>query len=222
MAEQTFAKPIRILHSLFALAVIAQLSVGHLMTVPEVEDPAEQHTSMQLVTPVFAHESDEALILNADGSVEESLGFEVHEFLGLFIAGLMVIRILLAMTSLPGANWRELFPWMSADGRKQLAHELSTQMSGWVKLKLAPPEGGEAVARSVHGFILIATAIMAISGTRLYFGWSTSAPQTDAVEAIAEIHETVVVILQALLAMHIGAVVLHQMQGHNILAKIKP
>jgi len=215
--DQGYAKPIRIFHSIFALCMITQLAVGELMDVPEVED-THQATSMW-VTPAFAHEGHHAA---STGPIEETLGFEVHEYLGLFIATLLVIRIILAMTSLPGANWRHLFPWVFASGRKQLGNEIKLQMAGWKSMKLAPPEDGEAVARSVHGLIVLSAIIMGITGAFLYFNWSITAPQTDLVELIASTHELVVGGLEALLGAHIFAVILHQRQGHNIIDRIKP
>ncbi|MDQ6974507.1 MAG: cytochrome b/b6 domain-containing protein [Mariprofundaceae bacterium] len=217
--NQGYAKPIRIFHTIFALCIMTQLAVGELMDVPEVEDDHDE-SSISWVTPAVAHESH-GMAAQA-GPVEESLGFEVHEYLGLTIAGLLTIRILLAMTNLPGANWRHLFPWLFAAGRKQLGDEIKLQMAGWKSLKLAPPEDGEAVARSVHGLIILSAMLMGITGTLLYFGWSITAPQTVWVELIAETHELTVGILEALLGAHILAVILHQRQGHNIIARIKP
>jgi len=221
-ADQGYAKPIRIFHSVFALCMITQLAIGELMDVPEVEGKHEA-SIIAWVTPAVAHEAHHSAIAGAVVKpVEATLGFETHEYLGLFIAALLIIRIFLAMTSLPGANWRHLVPWFFSAGRKQLANEIKLQMSGWKSMQLASPEDGEAVARSVHGLIIIASVIMAITGTLLYFGWSTTAPQTDIIELIAKVHELVVGALEALLAAHILAVILHQRQGHNIVDRIKP
>jgi cytochrome b561 len=218
MSEQGYAKQIRILHSLLALCMLAQIAIGELMDVPEVED--EPMAGIHWIMPAFAHEGQHQAVPGAP--VEETLGFEVHEILGLTIAGLLLIRLMLAMTSLPGANWRGLLPWLSADGRKQLGDEIRSQMAGWKQGKLAPPEEGETVARCVHGFILLCALGMGVTGTILYFGWSTTAPQTEAIEFVAETHELLVGALEALLAAHILAVIMHQRQGHNIIARIKP
>jgi len=217
--DQGYAKPIRIFHSVFALCMITQLAVGELMDVPEVEGEHDK-TSISLITPAYAHEAHHSA--TTTGPVEESLGFEVHEYLGLFIAALLIIRMILAMTSLPGANWRSLVPWMFADGRQQLKKEIHAQINGWKQAKLAAPEDGEAVARSVHGLIILASIIIAITGVLLYFAWSITTPQTESVEWIAQIHELSVTALEALLGAHILAVIVHQYQGHNIMARIKP
>jgi len=218
MTEQGYAKQIRILHSLLALCMLTQLAIGELMDVPEVED-APAVAGIHWIMPAYAHEGQHH---PAGMPVEETLGFEVHEILGLTIAGLLLLRLMLAMTSLPGANWRNLVPWVFADGRKQLGLEIKAQMAGWKQGKLAPPEDGETVARCVHGFILLAGLGMGITGSILYFGWSQTTPQTDLIELVANTHELLVGGLEALLAAHILAVIMHQRQGHNIIARIKP
>jgi len=200
--------------------MLTQLAIGELMDVPEVEDAPVPVATSSFITPAFAHEGHHQAIPGMP--VVETLGFEVHEILGLVIAGLLLIRIMLAMTSLPGANWRNLVPWMFANGRKQLITETKLQLAGWKQAKLAPPEDGETVARSVHGLIVLAGIGMGITGTVLYFGWSQTAPQTDLIELVAETHELIVGGLEALLAAHVLAVILHQRQGHNIIARIKP
>ncbi|MDQ6968746.1 MAG: cytochrome b/b6 domain-containing protein [Mariprofundaceae bacterium] len=218
--NEAYAKPIRIFHSIFALCMITQLAVGELMDVPEVDDHDE--ASITWITPAFAHEGHHSIAGAVAGPVEKTLGFEVHEFLGLFIAALLVIRIILAMTSLPGANWRHLFPWLFGAGRKQLVAEIKLQMSGWKSMKLAPPEDGEAVARSTHGLLILSAIIMGITGTILYFGWSITAPQSAWIELVSSVHETVVIAVETLLGAHILAVIFHQVQGHNIIDRIKP
>jgi len=222
MTDQAYAKPIRIFHSIFALCMMTQLAVGELMDVPEVEE-VHQTASIAWITPAMAHEGHSDAVVDAvAGPAEETLGFEVHEWLGLTIAGLLVIRILLAMTSLPGANWRHLFPWLFPSGRKQLVAEIKLQMAGWKSMKLAAPEDGEAVARSTHGLIILSAIIMGITGVILYFGWSITAPQSELIELVASVHEAVVGGLEALLGVHILAVILHQRQGHQIIDRIKP
>jgi len=218
MTEQVYAKPIRILHSLLALCMLTQIAIGELMDVPEVAESVVSETGW--IAQAYAHGGHHQGIPGMP--VEETLGFQVHELLGLFIGALLLLRIMLAMTSLPGANWRHLVPWLFADGRRQLSDEIKLQMAGWKQGKLAAPEDGEAVARSVHGLILLAGIGIASSGAILFFGWSQTAAQTDLIEFVAETHELLVAGLEALLVAHVLAVILHQRQGHHIIDRIKP
>jgi len=134
----------------------------------------------------------------------------------------LLIRLLLAFSSLPGAGWRSLFPWLSADGRKTLLGEAAAQAGGWAKGRLAPPEEGETVGRTVHGLMLLTAIGIAIAGVVLFFGWNEHGRQTELIELVGETHETLVGLLEALIGLHVLAAILHQMQGHNILARIRP
>jgi len=214
-----YPQAIRILHSMLALAMLAQLAVGELMDVPGAHEVPEQ-TSLSLIAPAFAHGNQHAG--NAVVIVEETLGFEVHEFLGLFIAGLLLIRLLLTFSAVPEAGWRKLFPWLSASGRATLLVESAAQARGWMKGKLAPPEEGETVARSVHGLMLLTALGIAAAGVMLFFGWNEHGKQTELIAFVGEGHEVLVAIFEVLLAAHVLAVILHQIQGHNILARIRP
>jgi len=201
----------------FAICLLAQLAVGELMDVPEVE--GEHEEAMHIITQAFAHENEHMVGV---GAATPSLGFETHEFLGLIIAGLLVFRIILALIALPEAGWRTLFPWLQAEGRAQLLQELNIQMKGWFRLKLAKPQDSEITAKTMHGILLMIAVIMAVTGVLLYFGWSITAPQSWMVELVAEVHEAAVGVLEAMIALHVLAVVLHERQGHGVLARISP
>lgn len=209
-----YPQSIRILHSLLALAILTQLAVGELMDVPGIAGEADA----AMIPVAFAHSGHG----HTATVVPVTPGFEVHEFLGMAIAGLLIIRLLLAFSSLPAAGWRELFPWLCAEGRKTLRDEIAAQAGGWMQGRLAPPEEGETVARSVHGLMLLTILGVAVAGGVLFFGWSETGRQTALIGMVGEIHETLVGLFEALLAAHILAVILHQKQGHNIIGRIRP
>ncbi len=210
----TYGKPVRILHALLAMSVLIQIAIGELMNVPGAGDEPG-HAFLQIPF-AFAYEGHTGVI------VEETLGFEVHEFLGLFIVALVLIRLILAFTTIPGAGWRDLFPYVCASGCKTLIEESKTLFAGLTRLKLAPPEESKAVAGSVHGLIILSVTCMAIIGTVLFFAWNEHGRQTALIDLLGETHEVIAGFLEALLAAHILAVILHQRQGHNIIARIKP
>ena len=210
----TYALPIRILHSLIALATLVQLAIGELMTVPGIAEADDDEAAW--IPAAFAHEGHGEVVQ------PETPGFEVHEFLGLFIGGLVLVRVLMAFGDLPGAGWKELFPWLTGAGRRALTGEVKAQMSLWKQGRLAPPEQGELLARTVHGFIILCLVGMAVTGAILFNGWNEHGHQSAFIAAAGEVHETVVGALEALLGAHVLAVILHQRQGHNILARIKP
>lgn len=199
-----YPKVLRILHTLLMLCMLSQLLIGELMHTPGIHgDEGASPGHALTVTP-------------------ETPGFEAHEVLGLTIAGLLLIRLLLAFSSIPEANWRHLLPWLSGSGRKALATEISAQSAGWMKGRLAPPEEGETVARMAHGLMLLTAIGIAAAGVILFFGWNEHGRQTDLIGLVGDVHTTLVNIFLALLAAHVLAVILHQRQGHNILARMRP
>lgn len=210
-----YGNPIRILHSLLALCMLCQLALGELMDVPG-KHSAEHEVSMSLVTPALAHEDHEG------DEEEESWMFEAHELLGLTIAALIVLRLALAFSDIPGANWRNLFPWLTGDGRRQLGQEIRAQSAGWKQGKLAAPEDGESVARTVHGLMLLTVLGMAASGVALFFGWNEHGSQTEMVHMVGEAHEVMAGLVEALIALHVLAVILHVRGGHPIINRIRP
>jgi len=209
-----YGNPIRILHSLLALCMLGQLAVGELMEVPGKH--SAETSSIMAITPAYAHEDHGAAI------VEESWTFEVHEALGLAIVALILVRIGLAFSSVPGAHWRNLFPWLSASGRTQLQSEVAAQASGWKEGKLAAPEDGESVARSVHGLMLLTVLGMAATGLALFFGWNEHGNQTEVIHMVGEAHEVIVTLAEALIVLHVVAVILHVRGGHPIINRIRP
>jgi cytochrome b561 len=199
-----YPKSLRILHTLLMLCILCQLLIGELMDVPGM------------------HGGEGASLSRAATITPETAGFEVHEVLGLIIAGLLLIRLLLAFSSIPQANWRHLLPWLSGSGRKALATEITAQAPGWKKGRLAPPEEGETIAKMAHGLMLLTAIGIAAAGVILFFGWNAHGRQTDLIGLVGDVHTTLVDILIALLAVHVLAVILHQRQGHNILARMRP
>lgn len=197
-----YPKALRILHALLMLCMLTQLAIGELMDVPGIHD-GEGVRQVATITPVTA-------------------GFQVHEILGLIIAGLLLIRLLLAFSSMPAANWRNLLPWLTGSGRKTLATEFSAQAGGWKQGRLAPPEEGETVAKMAHGLMLLTAIGIAAAGVTLFFGWNAHGRQSDLIDMVGNVHTTLVDIFFALLAVHVLAVILHQRQGHNILARMRP
>lgn len=207
-----YAAAIRWNHSLLALCMVVQLLVGELMDVPGA---GEEESALGWLGVAWAHGAE-------GGMVKESWMFELHEALGLVVVALLLIRVLLAMTDLPGANWRHLVPWVFAAGRAQLAREIGSQMEGWKQGRLAPPEEGESVARSVHGLMLLSALLVGAAGVLLFFGWNEHGRQSEWIEMVGEFHEAMVGVLEFLLALHVLAVILHQRQGHDIVSRIKP
>ncbi|MDQ6975926.1 MAG: cytochrome b/b6 domain-containing protein [Mariprofundaceae bacterium] len=213
-----YANPIRVLHSLLALCLLSQIAIGQLMDVPGEHHVEAEVSALSIANEAMADEDHQS---NAHAE-EESWMFEVHEFLGISIAALIMMRLALAFTNIPGAHWRNLFPWFSKEGRNRLQDEIKSQASGWKQGKLAAPENGESVARSAHGLMLLIVLAMAATGVTLFFGWNEHGQQTEIIHMVGEAHEFIVIFLEAFIVLHILAVVLHMRGGHSIINRIRP
>lgn len=199
-----YPKTLRILHAILILCILSQIVIGELMQVPGV--PANAGWMPGVVVPV----------------APVTIGFRVHEVLGLIIAGLLLVRLMLGFSSMPAANWLNVMPWLARSGRKAFVTEVSAQAGGWKKGRLAPPEEGETVAKMAHGLMLLISIGIAIAGVILFFFWNEHGRQLYLIDLIGGEHKTMVYILIALLVTHVLAVILHQRQGHNILARMRP
>ena len=209
-----YAVSIRWIHLILALFMTLQLAVGELMDVPggEHSEPAAQ-----LVTQAYAHEGH----VSAAQAADEGL-FEVHEILGLALVAVLLLRWLLAASSAAGANWRILFPWLNKEGREELLNDVKTEPAMWIKGDLPEPSDHDAIAKTVHGLMLLTATGMVLTGVALYFGWNEHGSQTELIDMVGEVHESLAGLMWALIGGHVFMALLHQKMGHRILQKMRP
>ncbi len=211
-----YSVSIRWVHLLLALFMTMQLAVGELMDVPGGDHPAPQ-AEASLITPAFAHEGH----VSAIQAEEEGL-FEVHEWLGLSIVGLLLLRWMLAATATAGGNWRILFPWLSREGQAELVNDVRTEPKMWLKGELPAPSEHDAIAKTVHGGMILTATGLALTGLALYFGWNEHGKQTELIDMVGEVHESLTGLMWTLLGGHVLMALLHQQMGHRILQKMRP
>lgn len=180
----------------------------------DVPGSGEDHQASSLITPALSHEG-----LNQP-TVEGSVLFEMHEYIGLFLVFLVLARWVWGSTWRGNANWHTLFLWLTAEGRKELADDLRREPLSWLKGKLPEPTERDAIAKAVHGFMILAATGMVATGLALYFGWNEQGHQTALVDGVGEIHETLSGIMWTLLGGHVSMALWHQMSGHNVLGKM--
>ncbi len=212
-----YAVSIRWMHLILALFLTLQLAVGELMDVPGGEHPEAQVTA-SLVTPAFAHEGHAAA---AQAEEDEGL-FEIHEILGLTLAVVLLLRWLMAASSAQGANWRILFPWLYREGREELVKDVRTEPKMWLKGELPEPSDHDAIAKTMHGAMILTATGLALTGLALYFGWNEHGAQTELIEMVGEVHESLVGLMWALIGGHVFMALMHQKMGHRILQKMRP
>jgi len=206
-----YSRITRIIHLFLAVFITLQLAGGELMDVPGAGDSQQ---SASIITPAQAHEGVKHAV------AEDSLLFEMHEYIGLFLVLLVLARLIWGFMWRGNANWHTMFLWLTVEGRKELADDLRREPLSWLKGKLPEPTERDAIAKTVHGFMILTVTGMALTGLALYFGWNEQGHQSMLVDGISEIHETLSGILWTLLGGHVFMALWHQMSGHNVLGKM--
>jgi len=206
-----YAPITRLIHVFLAIFITLQLAGDELMEAPGA---GEGHKAANTITSAVVQET------GAPAGEEESLLFEMHEYIGLFLVLLVLARWGWGVSWRGNANWHTLFLWLTVEGRKELADDLRREPLSWLKGKLPEPTERDAIAKTVHGLMLLTATGMALTGLILYFGWNEQGHQTALVDGIGEIHETLSGILWTLLGGHVFMALWHQISGHNVIGKM--
>jgi len=206
-----YSRITRLIHLFLAIFITLQLAGGELMDVP---GSGEDHQAISLITPALAHEGIKQT------AVEDSLLFEIHEYIGLFLVLLVLARWVWGVMWRGNANWHTMFLWLTVEGRKELADDLRREPLSWLKGKLPEPTERDAIAKTVHGIMILTATGMVLTGLALYFGWNEQGNQTALVGGVGEIHETLSGILWTLLGGHVFMALWHQVSGHDVLGKM--
>jgi len=212
-----YSASIRWIHLILALFITVQLSIGEIMDVPGEDDHPAQLTGQMLITPAYAHENH----VSAAQAEEEGL-FEVHEIIGLSLIVVLLLRWFLAGTSTQGGSWRVLFPWLSKSGREDLIQDIKTEPKMWLQGELPVPSDKDAIAKTVHGLMILTVTGMVLTGLALYFGWNEHGKQTELIEMIGGVHGVLAGLMWALVGGHVFMALLHQKLGHRLLQKMRP
>ncbi|MDQ6957478.1 MAG: cytochrome b/b6 domain-containing protein [Mariprofundaceae bacterium] len=206
-----YARITRLIHLFLAVFITLQLTGGELMDVP---GSGKDHRATSLITPALAHEGTNQT------TVAGSFLFEIHEYIGLFLVLIVLTRWVWGFMCRGNANWHTMFLWLTAQGRKELADDLRREPLSWLKGKLPEPTERDAIAKTMHGIMILTATGMVLTGLALYFGWNEQGNQTALVDGVGEIHETLSGILWTLLGGHVFMALWHQMSGHNVLGKM--
>jgi len=204
-----YSRITRLIHLFLAIFITLQLAGGQIM---DVEDSGENQAA-HLMTPALA---------SAQNSIPASDGilFDMHIYIGLFLALIVLVRWIWGFTWWGNANWRTMFVWITPGGRKELLDDLGREPLTWLRGKLPAPSERDAIAKTVHGFMILIATGMVLTGLALYFGWNEHGRQSLLVDAIGEIHSSLSVVMWILLGGHVLMALWHQISGHNVLGKM--
>lgn len=149
-------------------------------------------------------------------SEDQELFFEVHEWFGVIVLVLVLLRFVFIMDR---EEWAKLFPWITAEGRRGIISELK-EVPGWLVGKLLDAGEQDYIAKTVHGLGLLLALALGISGTVLFVGMNPDGSMDDVVHFFKETHELLGELLWYYVIGHVAMALLHQLMGHRSLQRI--
>lgn len=185
----------RVLHLLVAAAVLVQLADTQFMREPR---PGRPITDL------------------------EATAFGVHQYVGLAATG--VVALFWAWLGLRrfGTSPGRLFPWFSAERRRELWADIVHYADAARRLTLPAPEGDEALASAIHGLGLLIVLVMAVTGTIGWLTWDQATAMQPFTHNVFEFHGLIANLLWAYVILHVGSAVLHELFGHRLLRRMSP
>ncbi len=194
---KTYPKINRILHSLFALLMVAQLINEEFMKRPKLVDGFPR--------------------VRTD---EQIFFFDMHEWLGVILLVVIGLRFMMMLGN--PEEVRRLFPFISAERMKGVFADMK-EIPGWFTGKLKAPSDEDCLAGFVHGLGLLLGLAMGLTGTAMFVGMDPiTGSMGEFVHELKEIHEVLGELLLYYVIGHVAMVVLHQLKGHRSLQRISP
>ncbi len=154
-------------------------------------------------------------LLAEDYKKIEHLGFTIHSWLGMGLAGLVGLRM---ATGIIGPRSVRFARWMPFTvSRMRLVFE---DVAGLLKFRMPERPTHQGLAGLVQTFGLAVFLLMAATGAYLYFFLEPGHKAHGFVHDVKELHEAGVVLIPAFLSLHGGAVLMHALRGNHIWKKI--
>jgi cytochrome b len=144
----------------------------------------------------------------------EHLGFTVHSWLSLGLAGFLGLRIITGIIGPRNVRFSHWIPVTSA--RIKLVME---DIAGLLRFHMPERPVHQGLAGVVETFGLLAL-LMAATGGYLYLFLEPGHKAIGLVHDIKELHEAASVLIPMFLSLHAGAVIMHALTGNRLWKKI--
>jgi cytochrome b len=141
----------------------------------------------------------------------DHLGFDAHSWVGIVLSAVIAIRMAWGFAGPGVARFSTWMPYSRA--RFRLVVE---DLRGLAMLKLPERPAHEGLAGLVQMFGLLVFAWMAITGTVLFYLIEPGMRAGGTARVFKELHETGQVLIPLYLGLHVGAVVMHALQGRQL------
>ena len=140
-----------------------------------------------------------------------SFGYLLHAYLGMTLLLFLMARFLYGFVGQNVYRFSHCFPH-----KRSYSITIKEDLKRLTRLELPVRKDHQGLAGLVQAFGLLIFSWMAITGTIMFI--------TDVNDdsLISELHEIGETVIPMFLGLHLGAVALHMISGHNLLSKIIP
>ena len=140
-----------------------------------------------------------------------SYGYLLHAYLGLTLLLFLFSRFLYGFFGQKVYRFKNWFPY-----KLSYLSSLKEDLQDLARFKLPKRQDHRGFAGIVQAFGLVIFSWMAVTGTIIFV---TNSGDDS---ALSELHEIGEGLIPLFLALHLSAVALHMISGHNLLSKILP
>lgn len=139
------------------------------------------------------------------------LGFSVHKWIGIGFAVAIALRVLYGLIGPRATRFANWFPF-TASNLKSSAQDL-LQLA---RLRVSEREPHEGIAGLVQGIGMLAFIAVAATGVVMALYLAPGSRATGWLHFVKELHEIAQQIIPLYLVLHVGGVVLHALNGHDL------
>ncbi len=148
----------------------------------------------------------------------EALFLLIHEWDGFIALGIVVFYL---MHLADGSDeWKRIFPWMSAPGRKGIWRELCVDVPGWFRGKLKSSAEARYIAGTVHGLGILLIVALGATGTMIFIGIEPDGNMDRETKLLKDLHSDLGDMIWIYFLAHSGMALIHQVAGHRVFQNI--
>lgn len=146
--------------------------------------------------------------------------FEIHRYIGISAAALILLHWLWGLGGHVAGGWRHLFPWFFRTSRRELNVGLKA-LPAWLLGKSGNGQDRiQDLAGAVHGLGLLAVSAMALTGSILFFGLARNGNGSSFVESVKHIHIIMANFVWVYVIGHVVMAFMHQLRGERLITRM--
>jgi cytochrome b561 len=172
--------------------------------------------SLQLLLSTFMERPRPGAVRDA----AEALGFTLHEVIGGFLLSVLLGWFAWAALRRSEPNLSAFFPWLRAEGRREVLRALRRALADAARRRLASEAELLPLVRTVHGLGVLCALFMATTGALVWWGMAASGTLSAWAAVVLDLHQGAASLMWAYLLGHAGMALLHQWRGEAILGRM--